>query len=110
VYPARHPQTGEIYNCQGLQLPDNLRHLFHYLTTNDKLEDLANFDESLLHIVSDDVLASIKNGEEGWEEKVPEGVAVVIKQKCLFGYCSEKKPLPTDDTALTTGIAPTEVA
>jgi hypothetical protein len=91
VYPARHAQTGEIYNCQKLQLPENLRHLFHYLTANDKLDDLAHFDESLLHIISDDVLASIKNGEDGWEEKVPEGVAVVIKQKCLFGLLQRKE-------------------
>ena len=109
VYPARHARTGEIYNCQGLELPEHLRHLFHYLTANDKLGDLVNFDESLLHIISDDVLAAIKTGESGWEEKVPEGVAVIIKERCLFGYCSEPKPVPADGQAsLTPGITPTQ--
>ena len=86
VYPALDPETGEIKSCQKFQAPPNLVDLYRYLVINDKLEDLTDFDASLLPIVSDDVLAAIKSGEPGWEDRVPAAVAQMVKNRALFGY------------------------
>ena len=42
------------------------------------------------HIFSKDILQQIQNGEDGWESMVPDKVAKLVKDKCLFGYPIEK--------------------
>ena len=37
-----------------------------------------------MHIFSRDVLKKLMNGEEGWEEMLPEGIAEMIKENHLF--------------------------
>ena len=91
IYPANHKDNPkELYSCRNFELPEHLVDLFSYLLANDKIENIRNFDRSILHILSDDVLKLIKAGEEGWESMVPEGVAKTIKERLLFGY--ESKP------------------
>ncbi len=108
VYPARKTDTGEVYSCKDLLFQENLIYLFEHLIANDKLEDIRDYNPNLLHIISDNVLAEIKSGQEGWEQSVPEQVAEIIKDKCLFGYPCEHKTL-----SLTTNepdLPKTEVA
>ena len=51
-----------------------------------RLIDL-DYNPEVLSIFSREVLKKIKNCEQGnWEDKVPEGVAEIIKEKCLFGW------------------------
>lgn len=90
VYPAINSNTGELYNVDNFELPNHLRGLLDYMKQTDKLESITNFDESLLKIISDDVLAKIKAGEPEWENDVPEEVMKAIKFFELFGYHSEK--------------------
>ncbi len=100
VYPARNPETGEIYSCKNLTFQENLIYLFEHLIANDKLEDIKGFNAGLLHIFSDQVLAEIKAGKQGWETSVPEQVAQIIKDKCLFGYpCEVKNVILAPDIA-----------
>jgi hypothetical protein len=47
---------------------------------------IKEFDQKLLHILSDDVLSKIKAGVTSWEEDVPEEVVKAIKFFELFGY------------------------
>jgi hypothetical protein len=56
---------------------------------NDKFLDVHNPNTSLLSIHNDSVLRMIQNGESGWEQYVPESVAKMIKENCLFGYPCE---------------------
>ncbi len=98
IYPALDPETGEIKSCSKLQLSPNLIDLYEYLIANDKLADLTDFDASLLHILSDEVLAAIKSGKPGWESKVPVEVSTVIKAKSLFGYTGHPAKLPVENT------------
>jgi hypothetical protein len=44
-----------------------------------------------LHIISDNVLAMIKNHETGWEKFVPRKVEEAIKEHGLFDYSSVDK-------------------
>ncbi len=85
VYPMKRAD-GSLYTCNDFTLPPNQMDLFEYLLANNKLESITDFDESLLHIISDNVLAMIKDGVEGWEILVPIQVARIIKERSLFGY------------------------
>jgi hypothetical protein len=60
--------------------------LVKFLRDNNKLDPIENFDHSLLHILSDDVLSKIKAGSTSWEQDVPENVVKAIKYFELFGY------------------------
>jgi hypothetical protein len=90
VYPALNSETGEIYNVDNFKIPDHLRGLLDYMKCTDKLKAITNFDKSLLHIISDDVLAKIKAGESTWENDVPEEVMKAIKFFELFSYSTAR--------------------
>lgn len=88
VYPSLNEYTGELNTCETAHdtLPPHLVDLFEYLTVNRKIEDIKGVNEELLHIVSDNVLAMIKAGEDGWEHFVPALVEQAIKENHLFNY------------------------
>ena len=88
VYPSLNEYTGELNTCQTAQdtLPPHLVDLFEYLMVNRKIADIVGVNEELLHIVSDNVLAMIKSGQEGWENFVPTLVEKAIKEDRLFNY------------------------
>jgi hypothetical protein len=87
VYPANlRDNPTELYTCRNFELPDHLIDLYEYLLANDKIENIHDFDRNSLHILSDNVLKMIKNGEPGWEAMVPDGVTKAIKEKNLFGF------------------------
>ena len=90
VYPALNNETDKIYNVENFEIPEHLRGLLDYMIKTGKLESINDFNESLLHIVSDDVLAKIKDGEPSWENDVPEEVMKAIKFFELFSYSAEK--------------------
>ena len=49
-------------------------------------------NENNLHVQTDKVLQLIREDAEGWEQYVPAEVAVMIKERCLFGFhCEVKK-------------------
>lgn len=90
VYPAINNKTNEIYNVENFDIPDHLKGLLDYMLKTGKIETINDFNESLLHIVSDDVLAKIKAGESSWENDVPEEVMKAIKFFELFGFTADK--------------------
>ena len=46
--------------------------------------DIIDYDPEIMHIFSRDVLKKIQNGESGWEEMLPEGIAEMIKESNSF--------------------------
>lgn len=86
VYPANNVETGELLCLENFQVKDNLKGLLQYMKDNNKLSEIENYDQSLLGIMSDEVLAKIRTGAVSWEEDVPEQVAEAIKEYELFGY------------------------
>jgi hypothetical protein len=91
IYPTL--RNGIIYNCRQFNPPPHLVDLYRYLIANNKIEDIQDYKDSNLQIQTDKVLQMIKQGAEGWEEYVPAEVAAMIKDRCLFGYACEVKPL-----------------
>lgn len=88
IYPTL--RDGVIQNCQRFQLPPHLIDLYRYLIANDKIEDILDYNKENLNVQTDRVLQMIKEDEEGWEEYVPVEVAIMIKDRSLFGYKKEK--------------------
>jgi hypothetical protein len=84
VYPSLNEYTGELYTCKNASLPPHLQHLYEYLLANDNIVDIEACDKDNLHIISDNVLAMIKKGEEGWEHFVPEVVSEASQKNRLF--------------------------
>ncbi len=90
IYPTM--RNGIIQNCLQFQLPPHIIDLYHYLLANNKIEDIPDYNKDNLNIQPDKVLELIKAGTPGWEEFVPDEVAAMIKNRCLFGYPCEVKP------------------
>jgi hypothetical protein len=86
VYPAVNVDNGEIYNLDNIKLPKSLLGLLQYMVDNDKMTAIKEYDQNLLHIMSDDVLSKIKAGVTSWEDDVPEEVVKAIKYFELFGF------------------------
>ena len=72
-------------------MPAGLQHLFLHLVSRGRIKQLDNYDESVLHIFSRDVLKRIKENDVSWEAMVPAEIAEMIKCRQLFG-CREADP------------------
>ena len=69
-----------------MKMPGNLHNLYRHLVERGRIKQLDNFDESVLHIFSRDVLRRIKDNDASWETMVPAEIADVIKRRRFFGY------------------------
>jgi hypothetical protein len=85
VYPLRE-EDGVIRNVGNLEMQSDMRGLYRHLVDRGRIKQLENFDESVLHIFSRDVLRRIKSGDGSWEEMVPGEIAEIIKRRRFFGY------------------------
>jgi hypothetical protein len=67
-------------------MPGALQSLYCHLVERGRIKQLDNFDESVLHIFSRDVLRRIKDQDASWETMVPPEIAQAIKDHHYFGY------------------------
>lgn len=86
VYPVKEQNTGTLTTVDNVQMPEKLRNLYNYMLEQGRMRQLTNYDESILHIFSRDVLQRIKNGDRTWEEMVPQEIAALIQRRGLLGY------------------------
>jgi hypothetical protein len=88
IYPAWKRDSKDLFTLKDFEetIPVNLRSLFRYLIENNKLEDIQDANVNNLHIISDNVLAMIRKGDQGWEKFVPRKVQEAIKDHNLFDY------------------------
>jgi hypothetical protein len=96
VYPLRDHSTGVLKTIENVEIPRNQHNLFRHLVEQSRIKQLDNFDESVLHIFSRDVLKRIRQNDPGWESMVPPEVAEMVKKRQLFGY---RDPEGLDDAA-----------
>ena len=64
----------------------NLRNLFRRLVDRGRIQQLGNFDETVLHIFSRDVLRRIQENDAEWENMVPPEIPEIIQRRQFFGY------------------------
>jgi hypothetical protein len=86
VYPLKDNATGAVQTAENVAISGHLRSLYQYLMEQGRIKQLDNFDESVLHIFSRDVLKRIKDNDSSWETMVPPEIADVIRRRHFFGY------------------------
>jgi len=86
MYPYHDTNSDEYISVDNLKVHPRMKELYKFFKNNGKLVNIDDFDKEILDIFSRTVLKMILNGEQGWEEMLPEGIAETIKQKRLFGY------------------------
>lgn len=89
VYPYQPDKDGPVVTTENLNVPESLKYLFLHLKTNKFLVDIEGYNKDVLQIFSPKVIQMIKSGESGWEQMVPDKVAEMIKENCLFDYPCE---------------------
>lgn len=91
LYPMLD-ENGNLMNSENLKVHPRMKELYKFFKYNGKVVDISDYDPNILSVFSREVLRKIANNEEGWETMLPEGIAKLIKQKCLFG-CLTEAPL-----------------
>ncbi|WP_299682541.1 TonB-dependent receptor [uncultured Dokdonia sp.] len=86
LYPMKNPKTGELTTSENLKVHPRMKELYKFFKYNGKVVDIENYDPTISGIFSREVLRMIHDGEEGWEELLPEGIAEMIKSREQFGY------------------------
>ena len=89
LYPMLN-DDGTLTTSENLKVHPRMKELYKFFKYNGKVVDINEFDETILNIFSRTVLGMIANGEDGWEDMLPEGVAKLIKEKSLFGCETEE--------------------
>ncbi|MBA3986777.1 MAG: TonB-dependent receptor [Flavobacteriales bacterium] len=95
LYPMQDPVTGEFTTSENLKVHPRMKELYKFFKYNGKVVDIADFNPEILNIFSREVLHKISEGEDGWEEMLPEGVSKIIRDKKLFSYVEIKKETST---------------
>jgi len=86
VYPLKNTRTGETVTAESFRTAPHLDHLYAYLRGNGRVVSVVpgqGLDEAVL---SRDVMAMLKAGNPAWETHVPPEVALLIKERGLFGW------------------------
>ena len=86
LYPLKDQDSGEFITSETLKVHPRMKELYKFFKYNGKMLDIKDFDAEILDIFSRKVLKMIAEGEEGWEEMLPDGVPDIIKEHRLFGY------------------------
>lgn len=86
MYPYHDQETGEYVNSENLKVHPRMKELYKFFKNNGRVIDIKDFNKDIMDIFSREVLKMIRQGKDGWEEMLPDGVSELIKQKRLFGY------------------------
>ncbi|TYP74954.1 TonB-dependent receptor [Aquimarina intermedia] len=89
LYPLKDHTTGELTNSDNLKVHPRMKELYKFFKYNGKLQDITDYDPDIMDVFSREVLQMIHEGEPGWENMLPEGIADIIKENNLFGYTAE---------------------
>lgn len=89
LYPMQN-DDGSLTTSENLKVHPRMKELYKFFKYNGKVVDITDYDSSNLSVFSRTVLKKIANGDNDWEEMLPEGVAKLIKEKSLFGCESEE--------------------
>lgn len=90
VYPAMQEGSEELMTAENLPIPEGVKFLYKHLLDNRQIVNIEKYNPNILHIFSASVLQMINNDEDEWEKMVSRKVADAVKEKCLFGYPTEK--------------------
>ncbi len=90
LYPIIDKETGDLITSENVKVHPRMKELYKFFKYNGKIVDIANYNPDILNIFSRTVLKMISEGEKGWEEMLPKGIAEQIKDKRLFSYSKSR--------------------
>ncbi|PHR68819.1 MAG: nicotinate-nucleotide adenylyltransferase [Lutibacter sp.] len=90
LYPLIDEETGEVINSENLKVHPRMKELYKFFKYNGKVVDIDNYDKTILNIFSRKALKMITEGEDGWQDMLPEGISEIIQEERLFGYSKRK--------------------
>lgn len=85
LYPMKNKE-GDIIDSTNLKVDLHIKELYKFFKKNNQIIDIKNYESNGLEISSREVLKSLQANESGWESKLPQGIAQMIKEKKLFGF------------------------
>ncbi|KAA1244406.1 TonB-dependent receptor [Aquimarina sp. RZ0] len=86
LYPLKDQETGILTTSETLKVHPRMKELYKFFKHNGKLQDITDYDDTIMNIFSREVLQKIQNGIPGWEDQLPELIPEMIKENNLFGY------------------------
>ena len=89
LYPMRD-EDGSLTTSDNLKVHPRMKELYKFFKYNGKVVDITDYDPNTLNVFSRTVLRMICDGEEGWQNMLPEGVSKLIMQQSLFGCETEE--------------------
>ena len=84
VCPMYDNVAGKMQGIRDLQVDAHLQHLYRHLLDNGFVRSLDSVKPENLDIYSHEVLEKIRGDKLEWRSQVPENVANIISDKCLF--------------------------
>ena len=78
LYPLKNPKTGELTTSENLKVHPRMKELYKFFKYNGKLQDIVDYDPTIMDIFSREVLQKIQDGESGWEEQLPELIPCLL--------------------------------
>ena len=93
LYPSQENKKSELLTGKNFRVHPRLKPLYDYLSQNNRLVDLEDYNPEYLSIFSREALKMIKTGDPRWEKMVPETARTIIMEKNLFGYDETMVPV-----------------
>lgn len=91
LYPMKDEESGQIINSNNLKLHPRMKDFYKFFKYNGKIVDIFDYEPEYLSIFSRNILKLIASNQRGWEDKLPEGIAELIKKEHMFGLNTPKK-------------------
>jgi hypothetical protein len=77
--------NNELITSENIKVHPRMKELYKFFKYNGRVVDIEDYNSSIMHIFSREVLRMIAAGEDGWQEMLPEGIAELINEQNLFG-------------------------
>lgn len=84
LYPYKDPKTGKVTTSDNLKVHPRMKELYKFFKYNGRVVDIEDYNEDILGYFSREILQKISNGEDGWQEALPEKTARMIEEQDLF--------------------------
>jgi hypothetical protein len=85
LYPMKDAETGELITSENLKVHPRMKELYKFFKYNGRVIDIEDYNPEIGHIYSREVLRMINDGEDGWQDMIPEGTPELIDEGNFFG-------------------------
>ena len=90
IYPSYQEGSEELMKINNLPVPEGFKFLYQHLLDDGQIVDIKKYSPDVVHIFTQEIMELLKDGQTGWENKVPKKVEKLVKEKYLFGYPFEQ--------------------